>query len=100
MRARSPGSSDGRRFERGEEVRLRALPLAAAMVHIAQLVLDRRERRRLAVGGGALVARQGAAVVTEQGAQVADALMQFAGVGVTQGERSLEMLERVGMRVQ
>ena len=95
-----PSLLRGRRVESGEEARLRALPFAAAVVHVAQLVLDRRERRRLALGGGAFVARQSAAVVAEQGAHVADALMQFAGVRVAQGERRLEMLERVGVSVQ
>ena len=90
----------GRRIESGEEARLRALPFAAAVVHVAQLVLDRCERRRLALGGGAFVARESAAVVAEQGAQVADALVQSAGVRVAQRERRLEVLERVGVSVQ
>ena len=100
MRARRPRSSAGAASRAARKRASAQLPFAAAMVHTAQLVLDRCERRRLALGGRALVARQSAAVVAEQGAHVADALVQSAGVRAAQGQRRLEMLERVGVSVQ
>ena len=46
MRARRPASSGAQRLERDRVARLRAVPLAAALVDAAELVLDPRERRR------------------------------------------------------
>jgi hypothetical protein len=90
----------GGRIESGQEARLRELPFSAAKVDATQLVLDRCERRGLGLGCRAFVTRQSAAVIAEQSLHVADPLVQSGGVRVAQGERGLEMLERVGVSVQ
>src|SRR5829696_10056351 len=69
-------------------------------MHAAELVLDCRDRRRLALGGGALVAGQSAAVVAEKRTQVAHSLVYAGDIRITQGECRLEVRERIGVSVQ
>jgi hypothetical protein len=85
---------------RGLEVRGRERALAAAVVDLADAVLDPGQLLRRAVRGRGLVAGERVGVVASQRVQVADRGVQRAGVGMPEGEGRAQVLERLGVGEQ
>ena len=96
------GAEVGRRCggERRLEVGGRERALAAAVVDLADPVLDAREQLGRAVGGGRLVAGERVGVVAAQRVEVADRGVQRGGVAVAERERGAQVLERLGVGEQ
>ena len=90
----------GRGGERGLEVRGRERPVAAAVVDLAEPVLERAEVLGRGVGRGGLVGGERGRVLALERLQVADRGVQRAGVGIADGERGPQVLERLRVRVQ
>ena len=88
----------GAEAERLDVVALGQLPVAAALVDDAELVLDAARARRLALRRGRVVGGERGAVGALQRSHVADRLVQRLGIGVAERERGLVVRDRLGAR--
>ena len=76
------------------------LPLAAALVNVAELLLEPARRCRFAVGRRRGVGGERRAVGAAQRVQVADRLLQPGGVRVPERDRRLEVRDGLERRRQ
>ena len=86
--------------DRGLEVELGKIPLAAPVVHASELVLHAREPVAVGESGSGLVRRQRRAVLAAQRVDITGQLVQQRGPGVVVRERRGVVLERLGIGVE